>query len=289
MNNTYRKMMEQQCLSDSAQQAFYEKMQSAQPRKRTPVYVKGIAIAACVCLMVPVTAFALENIFGISIVEVVEDFTLSGNPGIGYKTTYPDMNSRPLSDFPEEIQTIGDDYVLKTYNSWEEAEQELGIKLIDNTVLSGEGVTKAFAYNLEYDGISGRQHCFAYYNGKDGQFYRATITAAYRYQGMNITVRSVVTVDHPAISEERESDMHWGSVLYESDDVEEIIQEQYAAKNGINATIVTVDWNGVHGTDYEASFSANGASYRITVRSYDPDRDAETKAMLIEIIEGFVF
>lgn len=289
MNNTYRKMMEQQCISDSAQQAFYEKMQNAQPQKRTPMHVKVIAIAACMCLMVPVTALAVENIFGISIVEIIEDITLLGNPGVGYETNYPGMTSRPLNDFPEEIQTIGDDYVLKTYNSWEEAEQELGIKLIDNTVLSGEDVTKERAYDLSYDGVSGRQHCFAYYNGKDGQFYRATVTAAYRYQDMNITVRSVVTVDHPVISEERKSDMHWVSVLYESDDVEEIIQEQYAAGNGINATIVAVDWNGTHATDYEASFSANGASYRITVRSYDPKRDAETKAMLIEILEGFVF
>lgn len=289
MNNTYRKMMEQQCFSDDVKQAFYEKIQNDQPRKRTPMFVKGIAIAACVCLMVPLTAFAVESIFGISVVEVIEDFTLSGKPGIGYETNYPDMNSRPLSDFPEEIQTIGDDYVLKTYNSWEEAEQELGIKLIDNTVLSGKGVTKARAYDLTYDGVSGRQHCFAYFNGKDGQFYRATVTAAYRYQDMNITVRSGVTVDHPAIPEERETDMHWSSVLYESDDVEEIVQEQYAAKNGINATIVSVNWTGLHATDYEASFSANGIAYRITVRSYDPKLDAETKAMLIEILEGFVF
>ena len=288
MNNAYRKMMEQQCLPDGAQQAFYEKMQGVQQRKRTPVYVKAIAIAACVCLMVPITALAVENIFGISIVQVIEDFTLFGRPGTGYKTNYPNMVSRPLSDFPEEIQKI-DGYVQKTYTSWEDAERELGVKLFGNTFFSEREMGKDYPYLLENEGVKGRQHCFVTYNGMDGQFYRATITAAYRYQDMHVTVRSTVTVDHPAISEERESDMHWGSVLYENDDVEEIIQEQYAAENGINATLVAVDWTGVHGTDYEASFSANGASYRITARSYDPDRDVEAKAMLIEILEGFVF
>jgi len=288
MSNAYRNMMEQQCLSDGAQQAFYEKLHTAQPQRKKNVLPKAILIAACICLLIPATALAVEHIFGISMVEVVAGFTLDGNPGIGYETNYPGMSSRPLSDFPEEIQTIGDDYVLKTYGSWEEAEQELGIELMDNTVLSDESVTKERSYDLSLDGIPERQHCFAY-NGKDGRFYRATVTAAYRYQNMNITVQSVVTVDHPAISEEKESSMHWSGVMYESDNVENITQEQYTAENGIQATVVAVDWVGIHGTDYEASFSANGASYRITVRSYDPKLDAETKALLLDILEGFSF
>jgi len=289
MSNAYRNMMEQQCLSDGAQQAFYEKLHTAQPQRKKNVLPKALLIAACICLLIPATALAVEHIFGISMVEVVAGFTLDGNPGIGYETNYPGMSSRPLSDFPEEIQTIGDDYVLKTYGSWEEAEQELGIELMDNTVLSDESVTKERSYDLSLDGIPERQHCFAYYNGKDGRFYRATVTAAYRYQNMNITVQSVVTVDHPAISEEKESSMHWSGVMYESDNVENITQEQYTAENGIQATVVAVDWVGIHGTDYEASFSANGASYRITVRSYDPKLDAETKALLLDILEGFSF
>ena len=288
MNSAYRKMMEQQCVSDGAQQAFYEKVQSVQMRKRKPVFVKAAAIAACICLVIPLTAYAVEAIFGISVVEIIEDGTLWGKPGAGYRTNYPDAISRPLSDFPEAIQKI-DGYTQKVYESWEDAENELGINLVENTFLSGEGVAKDFCYLLEVDGIKGRKHCFASYEGKDGQFYRATVTAAYRHQDMHITVRSAVTAEHPAISEEDEELMHWSGVRYDSSYVEEIVQEQYATANGINATIVTVDWTGSHATDYEASFSANGASYRITVRSYDPKQDAQSKDVLIEILEGFVF
>ena len=41
--------------------------------------------------------------------------------------------------------------------------------------------------------------------------------------------------------------------------------------------------------NYEATFSADGASYRITIKSYDPNRDEEAKEYLIQILEAFVF
>ena len=106
---------------------------------------------------------------------------------------------------------------------------------------------------------------------------------------MFITLRSTVTCEHPAISKEREYEMHAHGVLYEDRDVAEIVQEQYLAKNGINATLITVDHIGSKTTDYEAIFSANGASYRITVHSYDKAQDMEAKNTLISVLEGFVF
>lgn len=288
MNNTYRKVMEQQSLSDQAKQAIYRKLQRKEEVKTQPFVLRAAIVAACILLMIPVTVYAVKTIFGVSVVEIIKGNTKTGKFGTGYEVDYPDLSSRQLSDFPEEIQTM-EDYRLVIYDSWQDAEEELGITLVNNTFLFGQSVTKERSYNLKEEGIGQRVHCFGQYNGLDNQFYRATIIAAYRYDNMFITLRSTVTCDHPAISKEREYEMHGHGAWYEDRQVDEIEQEQYLAKNGINATVITVDRNSGKATDYEAAFSANGASYRITIHSYDKGRDAEVKETLISILEGFVF
>ena len=182
-----------------------------------------------------------------------------------------------------------EDYRLVIYDSWQEAEEELGITLVNNPFLFDGSVTKERSYNLREEGIGQWVHCFGQYNGLDNQFYRATITAAYRYDDMFITLVSTVTCEHPAISKGEEPNMSWHRVMYEDRDVNEIVQEQYLAKNGINATLITVDRERGRSTDYEANFSANGASYRITIHSYDNKQDAEVKETLKNILESFVF
>ncbi len=288
MNNTYRKVMEEQYLSEQAKQAIYSNLQRKEEVKTQPFFLRAAIVAMCILLMVPITAYAVKTIFGISVVEIIKGNTSTGKLGTGYEVDYPDLYSHQLSDFPEEIQKM-EDYRLAIYDSWHDAEEELGITLVNHTFLFDESVTRERSYNLKEEGIFQRVHCFGQYNGLDNQFYRATITAAYRYDNMFITLRSTVTCEHPSISKEREYEMHGHGVCYEDRDVDEIIQEQYLAENGINATLITVDRNGGKSTDYEATFSANGASYRITIHSYDKRRDAEVKDTLISILEGFVF
>ena len=288
MTNAYRKLMEQQQLSPQAKQDFYRNLQKNETEKTRAFSLRAALVAVCILLMIPITASAVETIFGVSIVQIIKGTTSTNELGTGYEVNHPNMTSRQLSDFPEEIQQM-EDYRLKIYDSWDQAEEELGITLVNNSFFNSEAVTKEDAYNLAKEGIYDRVHCFAQYNGLNGQFYRAAVTAAYRYAGMSITLRSVVTCDHPAISEEDEYRMHQTGVLYEDRDVEEIRQEQYLASNGITATVITVDRTGSKSTDYEATFSAGGASYRITVHTYDRSRDTEAKDTLLRILEGFVF
>ena len=287
MNNTYRKLMMQQCLSDQAKESIYSKLQKEEVKSQS-FLLRVAIVAACIILIVPITAYAVKSIFGISIVEIIEGDTSTGKFGTGYEVNYPELTSRQLSDFPEEIQTM-EDYRLVIYDSWQEAEEELGITLVNNPFLFDGSVTKERSYNLREEGIGQRVHCFGQYNGLDNQFYRATITAAYRYDDMFITLVSTVTCEHPAISKGEEPNMSWHRVMYENRDVNEIVQEQYLAKNGINATLITVDRERGRSTDYEATFSANGASYRITIHSYDNKQDAEVKETLKNILESFVF
>lgn len=286
MNYAYRKMMEQQCLSDQAKQAVYRKLQ--EKKKAQPFFLRAAIMAACILLTVPVTVYAVKTIFGSGVVKIVEGDTSTGKFGTGFEVRYPESTSRKLSDFPEEIQTM-EDYRLVVYDTWQEAEEALGITLVNNTFLLDKGVTKERLYNLKDEGIFQPAHCYASYNGLDNQFYRATVTAAYRYDNLSVTLKSTVTCEHPAISKEEEYEMHWNGFLYEDRDVDEITQEQYFANNGINATVITIDRAGSRSTDYAAVFSANGASYRITVHAYEEGKDEEAKNALERILEGFVF
>lgn len=288
MNNPYRNMMEQQHLSEQAKQAFYYNLQHSEHKEKHSFILKMAAVAVCILLLIPITVYAVEHIFGVSVVEMITGVSSRGKDAIGYEVTYPELSNRPLSDFPEEIQ-IMDGNKLSTYSSWVQAEEELGITLVNNHFFADEEVTNEYAYDLKEEGIFKRVHCFAYYNGLDNQFYRASITAAYRYDNMHITLRSTVTCDHPAISAEESKELHWSSAYYETEDVEQISQEEYTTTNGITANIVTVDRTGSKSTDYEATFSANGASYRITIHTYDKGRDTEVKDTLIKILEGFIF
>lgn len=288
MNHAYRKLMEQQCLSDQAKQTIYCKLHEKEKKNTQPFLFRAAIVAVCILLTVPMTVYAAKTIFGSGVVEIVEGNTSTGKLGTGFEVSFPELTSRQLSDFPEEIQTM-EDYRLVVYDAWQEAEETLGITLVNNTFLLGEGVTKERAYNLKDEGIFQRAHCYASYNGLDNQFYRATITAAYRYDNMFISLRSTVTCEHPAISKQEEYEMHWNGFLYEDRDVEEISQEQYLAQNGINATVITIDRTGSRSTDYVAAFSANGASYRITVHAYENGKNEEAKEVLESILEGFTF
>lgn len=288
MNNPYRNLMAQQHLSEQAKQAFYYNLKHSEHKKKHSFIPKFAAITACILLLIPITVYAVEQIFGVSLVEMITDVSSRGKNAVGYEVTYPELSNRPLADFPEEIQVMNGNK-LSVYSSWAEAEEELGVALLNNRFFTDEQVTNEYAYNLKEEGIFKRVHCFAYYNGLDNQFYRASITAAYRYDNMHITLRSTVTCDHPAISAEESKDLHWSSAYYETEDVEQISQEEYTTTNGVTANIVTVDRTGSKSTGYEATFSAGGASYRITIHSYETGRDAEVKDTLIKILEGFIF
>ena len=288
MNNAYRNFMDQQCLSEQAKQAFYYNLQRAERKKPYRFLLKAAVVAACIILMIPITVFAIEAIFDISIVEIISGNTTTGKFGTGIEVSYPNVSSRPLSDFSEEIQTT-DEHTTVIYNSWREAEEELGITLVNNTILSDENISKAYIYNLKSAGISNRVHCYAVYNGMDSQLYRARLTAAYRYKEMQITLKATVTCEHPGILPEKENQLHWSGVMYENHDVAEILQEEYVASNGIPATIIMISKTKNNDRDYRAYFTANGVSYIITVSPYDRKHPEEARDVLVDIIEAFTF
>lgn len=293
MNNTYRKLMEQQRLSEQANSTFFEKLENAETHRRKNISLKVIVIAACICLLIPTAVIAAENIFGIGLVEFIERNITLGSAGEGYNVNFTNVYSRPITDFSPTIQRL-DGSKSVGYDTWDAAEAEIGIDLITNSILSDKKTYPEKSYDLQINSGgdmlgSNLYHCVADYDGKGGQFYKANITAAYTRGGMYITTSAIITAEHPAISREEEAELHRLSITYPQEDVEQISQEQYEAKNGLIATIVVIDRVGILSTCYDASFVANGVSYQITVDPYTRDRDAEAKELLIDILEGFSF
>ena len=295
MNNAYRKLMEQQKLSEQAKSAFYEKLGTAKPPKKRKVILKTAIIAACICLLIPISALAAENIFGISLAEFVARNMTQESAGEGYNTQYTNVYSFPLSDFSPELQSLTEDRSTG-YDSWEALEAELGMDLITNSILSDAETVPYEQYVPEMNPNpdepvlgSDLRPCTAHYFAKDGQLYLALVSAAYKRDGVRISLSATLTAEHPAFSQEDVAKLHTLEVTYPKADVEQFSQAQYTAESGLTATIMEIDRTASQSTLYEATFAANGASYKIQIDAEPGGNDANAKALLIEILEGFVF
>ena len=60
MNNTYRKLMVQQCLSDQAKESIYSKLQKEEVKSQS-FLLRVAIVAACIILIVPITAYAVPG------------------------------------------------------------------------------------------------------------------------------------------------------------------------------------------------------------------------------------
>ena len=81
MNNPYRNMMEQQHLSEQAKQAFYYNLQHSEHKEKHSFILKMAAVAVCILLLIPITVYAVEHIFGVSVVAMITGIVI-GTVGI---------------------------------------------------------------------------------------------------------------------------------------------------------------------------------------------------------------
>ena len=106
MSNAYRTMMEKQTLSERADAAFYAELKNAEPRRKQKLAVRVVAIAACICVLVPMIAIAAENLFGVGLVDFFKRDLIPGKNGEGYDVTFTNVYGRPISDFSPELQSL---------------------------------------------------------------------------------------------------------------------------------------------------------------------------------------
>lgn len=281
MKDAYTKLMLQQHTSNDT--AFYEKLENAQKQKKYHKGWKTAVAAACICLLIPVTAWAAETIFGVTKVTRFNNITYRDEPGVGLKIQYEDIQSYSISDFPEYLQTLSERTLL-TFDSWTEAKQYLGISLLSNSILTDKNT---YRVNDNYwpDAPAG-EHCHGYCLVKDGQLYYGTVRATYERNNVTFSVSAEVTAKHPSYTEERLNEYHSIHIEYAEKWDSLVTTSNIVTSNGIPATILAIGIGET--TEYIALFAVNDISYQVRfVGMRGGWNDDVVYAAIMEVLDGF--
>ena len=287
MKDAYTKLMAQQHTSKDA--AFYEKLENGTTKKRKPVWKTAIA-AACILLTIPVTVWAAENIFGVTLIKHLEGLDFRGIDSIGYEAQVKNVDNIPITEFSEYLQELKESE-LAYFDTWEEAEQVIGIALLDNPILTDEDTNPMKSF---YTGKAPPLACIeAQYGALEGQLFSVKLSGQYYRNRVGFWVSAQMTADNPQMGEELFQLYHgFGKRYYPSSKTDGICVEQYTTENGIPMTIVLPE-NGY--STPEAYFSVNNVSYHVDISRYETLTSKETEEMaqeraldvLREVLEGF--
>lgn len=299
MKEAYTKLMLQQHTSPDADAVFFEKLEKSYKKPR-PTWKVAIAVA-CILLLVPVTVWAAENIFGITKVTQCQRPTYDNKPGIGLDIQYENLQNYPIKDFPQHLQKLQEAQFIG-HDSWADAESYLGIDLVENPLLTTADTRRM----TPFDGIKlgEREHCLGIYRAADGQFYAGTVQAGYQRNGVDFVVSAMVTAEHPTVDQEAITKYYHGtSITYLDMYGIEIETEQYTTREGIPVLIVMVSRNQRNAYDYRADildcsayFAVNNVSYTVMNNAFSFTSDdlenyanAKEKVMsvMLEVLEGF--
>ena len=274
MMDRYCRTMNKLTLSDSATAQFYEKLEGAVPaKKHRPVGL--LVAAACLCVLIPLAAFAVKNSFG---QPKSEPITNPPRAGKGYVVSVDNIYRVPISDFSPALQTLNGSEIVDR-DSFQEAEDYIGFPLLDAPALFSGEIEKR-TITLTADGKSHTYHCLTSFVG-DGQLYMGHVEAYYRKGLININLRAKVAAEHPDMTDEMLNAIHRGGSFYIGNQVQEITTENITTQAGLPVCITTVHFG--HSKDYEANFSINGVSFFIW---FDGGSGEAEKALLLEILES---
>ena len=275
MDNRYKNFVEQQNISAECNRKFYEKLENAKSRRR-PVHRIAMVAAACIVLLIPITVFAAEYFFGTPKVKLGKLDWYDGPNG--YSIRFDKLDSFPLHAFPEELQTLPEHKRIP-YESWEEAEEALGIDLLNNTFLAN-----ADKMTSSYGDIK-HAHSTILYAQHEGQLYYVGTMASYRYNRLQLDLKAKLTVEHPEMDEEtKQILLGVEGAVTKPDDVE-ISYEEYTTKEGIPVVILRRNLDNV--IWYVAVFAVNDISYELNAW-VSPERENSEKHILLDALDGFV-
>lgn len=287
MKDAYTKLMVQQYTSPEGDAVFFEKLEKAGKKPR-PVW-KAAVVAACILLLVPVTVWAAESIFGVARITIKEGKDFFGRDSIVFHRDIENVEHIPITKFSGYLQNLKEtEWPL--FASWEEAEEEIGIDFISNSVLQDEGTQPHAGKNPKEKPFTGTYYVY------DEQLFAVKFHASYFRNRIGFMINTFMTTDHPLMTEELFLVYHgFGDHYYSPKNTEGISVEQFITKNGIPVTIYypvhdDFDWILPH-----AYFSVNNVSYHIDIiepnRLHDDETITQTNervyALLIEILEGF--
>lgn len=274
MDKQYKNLMQQQDIGAETTAQFYEKLEKTETRRK-PIRWKVALAAACIALMIPLTAFAVEHIFRVPEVKLGD--TIHFTNMNGYMVRFDDMENYPLSAFPEDVQTITE-HTNKGYSSWEEAEQALGIDLLNNAVLA-----KASKCTVRYDD-TGETHCVVRYRTLGNQLYYVATKATYKCDSVQLDLKAKLTVENPKITEEDKLGLHGIEGASTNPENVEITYENYYTKEGI--PVVILRWDYGHTIRNKAVFAVNDISYELDAWDNE-EREENARKILFDVLEGF--
>lgn len=274
LDKQYKHLMQQQMIPENTTAEFYEKLDSRSAKHRS-LRLKIAIAAACIALMIPVTALAKANIVSQPKIEFGKMKWLDNKEG--FSVTLDNIKSYPLDAFPENIQSITE-YKQFWLNSSEKAEKLLDIDLLENTVLEDANTSKG---RITDNGNSAP--CMVSCRELGGRLYHIGVLAKYYRQGVGFYVNAQMTVENPQLTQEEITILHSITCGTEKSQIE---FEEYTTKEGIPVAIVAMRW-GEH-VDYFALFAVNNISYKLSFYSATPRAAVAAKQMLIEVLEGYV-
>ena len=275
MDKQYKNLMEQQNIAEEVNNEFYAKLEKTKTRRK-PYGWKVALIAACLAMLIPLTAFAVENLFHVPEAKLGDTVHFVGMNG--YMVRFEGMDSYPLSVFPEEVQNVTE-FKNVRYGSWEAAEEALGIDLLNNTVL--DKATKDYA---DYDD-TGRTHCYIGYRPYEGQLFYVHTLANYRYDGLQLNLNAKLTVEHPAMTEEDKQALLGVEGAVTKPENVETTYENYTTKEGI--PVVILRWDFETFDRYMAVFAVNDITYELTAFPLNEKSEAAAQQILKDVLEGF--
>lgn len=273
--------------------ALIEELNLAGPAKqRLPPRLRAALIAACVCLALVGTGAAVivngwVKVFGIA-------FFPNTNVN-GTKTSYAKVEIAydgtvyiPFEQFSQEARDVPQSSTYlpqyRGFDSWDEAEEFLGIEIANNPVLDQiEPITRSIEddrYGIKLDDVG----CSVTFSGlMDSPAIR--LETVYPFEsddsGISRLIVSAFIVTQPLGSDERLSNMTFHNSQMP-------VTETYVTPTGLQAVIVTAKqgFQPEFGTVCQTVFQLNGASFTLFT-FYMGDDPSQIVNMMKEILDAY--
>lgn len=271
---------------------------------RKPRWVRMALTAACICVALLGTVYAVETVTGIRFLRFMEpqeiewgDMLTTLNDGFELYEIAEPVSVDCLSDeVMELVQKYPNDDLTFRYKSWDDAEAFLGIELQDNPVLDAAIKVSNFSSMHTKPYSISQAHCVVSLGTSDGQPRGFQVKAVYRIQPENEPSKGTVRVevwanvytDLMVESAERTTNrlFHEGTAFRES---------SYTTPSGLETVIVQVDRSNCvedyvldlfEEIEYYAYFNLNHASFEVHAVS-DPEDPDLALTTLKEVLDNF--
>ena len=306
MKDAYTKLMLQQHTSED--DAFYEKLERAQPQEKKKPYLRVAIIAACLCLLIPVTVYAINFLTHDAQTRethsTMEPFPTDAGiqnwtfryvdviPTDDFEIDFGNLERFSIKKFPRNVRKANS--MVVNYDSWEEAVEDLDMGYLNNTVLADDDTEKK-ELQIAYTYSEQPSHCMLEYVGIDDQPFLAYLHANYERDDVEFTVQANIGIEHPTALDEYYEMLHTYGYGIPHRYRPKYEYEDYTTANGI-PMIITKSTTSHKAFKYSAYFAVNNISYSVEIGGYSfsplngekyDTAEEKVKATLLEVLEGF--